>query len=43
MVVCACVQVDCADSHPCLGTCGMICWQLKVHGRLFHSGMPHKV
>jgi len=34
--------VDCADSQPCLGTCGMICWSLKVHGRLFHSGLPHK-
>lgn len=35
-------QVDCADSQPCLGTCGMVCWSLKVHGRLFHSGLPHK-
>ncbi|TFJ85460.1 hypothetical protein NSK_002970 [Nannochloropsis salina CCMP1776] len=34
--------VDCADSQPCLGTCGMVCWKLKVHGRLFHSGLPHK-
>ena len=34
--------MDCADSQPCLGTCGIICWSLKVHGRLFHSGLPHK-
>lgn len=34
--------VDCADSEPCLGTCGALTWTMKFKGRLFHSGFPHK-
>mmetsp|Transcript_21151 Transcript_21151/g.51760 ORF Transcript_21151/g.51760 Transcript_21151/m.51760 type:complete len:444 (+) Transcript_21151:69-1400(+) len=33
---------DSADSQPCLGTAGSIRWHLKVTGRIFHSGLPHK-
>jgi len=33
--------VDAADSQPCLGTAGTIQWELKVIGKLFHSGLPH--
>lgn len=36
------VWVDCADMHPCLGTAASIVWHLKVKGKLFHSGLPHK-
>ena len=24
------------------GTAGMVPWQLKARGKLFHSGLPHK-
>eukprot|EP00913_Durusdinium_trenchii_P015788 g14836.t1 len=34
--------VDSADSNPCCGTAGVISWQLKCKGRLFHSGFPNK-
>eukprot|EP00882_Tetradesmus_deserticola_P002404 GHRQ01002563.1.p1 GENE.GHRQ01002563.1~~GHRQ01002563.1.p1 ORF type:complete len:440 (+),score=207.27 GHRQ01002563.1:231-1550(+) len=34
--------VDTADSQPCIGTGGIAAWQLTVHGKLFHSGLPHK-
>eukprot|EP00928_Gymnodinium_smaydae_P015281 TRINITY_DN15620_c0_g1_i2.p1 TRINITY_DN15620_c0_g1~~TRINITY_DN15620_c0_g1_i2.p1 ORF type:complete len:536 (-),score=128.78 TRINITY_DN15620_c0_g1_i2:206-1813(-) len=34
--------IDCADSQPCCGSSGMLSWSLKCHGRLFHSGFPHK-
>jgi acetylornithine deacetylase len=34
--------IDSADTHPCIGTCGVAQWQLKVNGKLFHSGLPHK-
>jgi acetylornithine deacetylase len=34
--------VDAADSQPCIGTCGSAQWELKSHGKLFHSGLPHK-
>jgi len=34
--------IDSADSQPCIGTCGMSCWSLKVQGKLFHSGLPHR-
>lgn len=34
--------IDAADSHPCQGTCGVIPWKIECHGRLFHSGLPHK-
>lgn len=34
--------IDAADSHPCQGTSGVIPWKMEVHGRLFHSGLPHK-
>ena len=35
--------VDAADSHPCMGTASAAMWTLKCRGRLFHSGLPHKV
>jgi acetylornithine deacetylase len=34
--------VDSADKHPCLGTAGMVPWELKATGKLFHSGLPHQ-
>ena len=34
--------VDSADSQPCMGTAGCAMWTLRVEGRLFHSGLPHK-
>lgn len=34
--------IDAADSQPCQGTAGVIPWKMEVHGRLFHSGLPHK-
>lgn len=34
--------IDAADSQPCLGTAGNVQWKLTHHGKLFHSGMPHK-
>ena len=34
--------VDAADKQPCLGTAGMVPWQLKAKGKLFHSGLPHQ-
>lgn len=34
--------VDSADKQPCLGTAGMVAWQLKAQGKLFHSGLPHQ-
>jgi acetylornithine deacetylase len=36
------VWVDSADTQPCLGTVGNMVWNLKVTGKLFHSGLPHK-
>jgi len=35
--------VDSADIHPCLGTASVAMWTLRCRGRLFHSGLPHKV
>lgn len=35
--------VDSADSQPCLATASAAMWTLKCNGRLFHSGLPHKV
>ncbi|CAI6008873.1 unnamed protein product [Closterium sp. NIES-65] len=35
--------VDTADKQPCIGTGGMLAWKLKAFGKLFHSGLPHKV
>jgi len=35
--------VDSADVHPCLATASATMWRLKCSGRLFHSGLPHKV
>ena len=35
--------VDTSDSQPCLGTASAAMWTLKCRGRLFHSGLPHKV
>eukprot|EP00197_Chlamydomonas_leiostraca_P004747 CAMPEP_0202867528 /NCGR_PEP_ID=MMETSP1391-20130828/9483_1 /ASSEMBLY_ACC=CAM_ASM_000867 /TAXON_ID=1034604 /ORGANISM="Chlamydomonas leiostraca, Strain SAG 11-49" /LENGTH=429 /DNA_ID=CAMNT_0049547581 /DNA_START=14 /DNA_END=1303 /DNA_ORIENTATION=- len=34
--------VDVADSQPCIGTGGILAWQLTAHGKMFHSGIPHK-
>lgn len=34
--------IDSADSHPCMGTCGILQWKLECFGKLFHSGLPHK-
>ncbi len=34
--------VDSADSEPCIGTAGAMTWKLRVDGKLFHSGLPHK-
>ncbi|XP_048447498.1 acetylornithine deacetylase-like isoform X1 [Pyrus x bretschneideri] len=34
--------IDTADKQPCIGTGGMIPWELHVTGKLFHSGLPHK-
>lgn len=34
--------VDAADSQPCIGTAGSAQWEMKVGGKLFHSGLPHK-
>ncbi|XP_065912244.1 uncharacterized protein [Dysidea avara] len=34
--------VDSADVQPCLATASATMWKLKCHGRLFHSGLPHK-
>lgn len=34
--------VDAADKQPCVGTAGMIQWKMKMHGKLFHSGLPHR-
>lgn len=34
--------IDSADSEPCIGTAGAIQWTMKVEGKLFHSGLPHK-
>jgi hypothetical protein len=28
----------CACSQPCIGTGGIIAWQLTAHGKMFHSG-----
>ena len=33
--------MDSADSQPCIGTAGVLQWQLVVQGKGFHSGMPH--
>lgn len=35
--------VDTADKQPCIGTGGMLSWKLHTTGKLFHSGLPHKV
>lgn len=35
--------IDTADKQPCVGTGGMIPWKLQVTGKLFHSGLAHKV
>lgn len=34
--------VDAADCQPCIGTAGSVQWQIKVKGKPFHSGLPHK-
>jgi acetylornithine deacetylase len=34
--------VDSADSQPCVGTAGVVQWQLDFKGKVFHSGMPHR-
>lgn len=35
--------VDTSDSQPCLGCASAAMWTLTCTGRLFHSGLPHKV
>lgn len=35
--------IDTADKQPCIGTGGMIAWRLRATGKLFHSGLAHKV
>jgi hypothetical protein len=35
--------VDTADKQPCIGTGGMAAWRLKTTGKVFHSGLAHKV
>jgi len=37
-----CFWIDSADSQPCVGTAGSLTWHIKTHGRLFHSGLPHR-
>ncbi len=34
--------IDAADSQPCIGSAGNLQWKMKVTGKLFHSGLPHK-
>jgi acetylornithine deacetylase len=34
--------IDAADSQPCIGTAGMMQWAVTAHGKLFHSGLPHR-
>ena len=34
--------VDAADSQPCMGTAGALPWRMTVHGKRFHSGLPHR-
>jgi len=34
--------IDSADTQPCIGTAGMMQWKMKLKGKLFHSGMPHR-
>ncbi|XP_019863918.1 PREDICTED: acetylornithine deacetylase-like [Amphimedon queenslandica] len=34
--------IDSADNNPCVGTASAAMWKLRVDGRLFHSGLPHK-
>lgn len=34
--------VDTADSQPCIGTGGIVAWQLTAYGKMFHSGLPSK-
>lgn len=34
--------VDSADSQPCVGTAGIMQWQLDLKGKLCHSGLPHR-
>ncbi|PIA39928.1 hypothetical protein AQUCO_02600401v1 [Aquilegia coerulea] len=35
--------IDTADKQPCIGTGGMVSWNLHATGKLFHSGLAHKV
>ncbi|KAF5179773.1 acetylornithine deacetylase [Thalictrum thalictroides] len=35
--------IDTADKQPCIGTGGMVSWNLHATGMLFHSGLAHKV
>ncbi|KAF5729701.1 acetylornithine deacetylase [Tripterygium wilfordii] len=35
--------IDTADKQPCIGTGGMIPWKLHLTGKLFHSGLAHKL
>lgn len=41
--LCSRFWIDTADKQPCIGTGGMIPWKLHATGKLFHSGLAHKV
>lgn len=34
--------IDSANFGPTMGTAGAVTWELKVSGKPFHSGLPHK-
>lgn len=34
--------IDSADTNPCIGTAAASTWTITAHGKLFHSGLPHK-
>lgn len=36
------IWLDCADKQPNIGSGGLVQWNLIVHGKMAHSGFPHK-
>eukprot|EP00128_Syssomonas_multiformis_P010446 Colp12_sorted_trinity150504_noHs@5700 len=36
------IWLDCADKQPNIGSGGVVGWRLTAHGKLCHSGFPHK-
>eukprot|EP00123_Amoebidium_parasiticum_P015306 comp22886_c0_seq1/m.36173 comp22886_c0_seq1/g.36173 ORF comp22886_c0_seq1/g.36173 comp22886_c0_seq1/m.36173 type:complete len:441 (-) comp22886_c0_seq1:546-1868(-) len=34
--------VDSADTHPCVGTCSALTFELTAYGKTFHAGLPHQ-